>query len=313
VRRILSIDGGGIKGVFPAAFLANVEQALGRSVAEYFDLIVGTSTGGIIALGLGLGVSAEAILDLYRKNAGNIFPRNTWFRKLRQLFTAGYDPKPLKAALREVFGDRRLGESKRRLVIPSFNLETGEVYNWKTSHHPRLERDYRAKVVDVGLSTAAAPTYFPTYRTSGCVPLIDGGVWANNPIAVAAVEAVGVLGWPREQLRILSLGCTSCPIDTRLARFRSLGQSYWVTRLADLFLTAQNTSALGMAQHLVTNRDFVKRISPTIGVSIKLDDVSEIPSLVGLADSESRKELPSLRLFFFQEPFAEVFKPCHSL
>ncbi len=234
-------------------------------------------------------------------------------KQLKRILTAAYDSGPLKTALQETFGDRKLGESKKRLVIPSFNLETGEVYNWKTSHHPRLERDYRRTAVDVAMSTAAAPTYFHTYRASGSVPLIDGGIWANNPIAVAAVEAVGVLGWPRENLRILSLGCTTSPMDTSLARFRSLGVGYWVTRLADLFLTAQSTSALGMAQHLVADRNLVKRISPIIGANIQLDNVSEIPSLVGMADSESRKELPSLRTLFFQEPVAEVFQPCHLL
>jgi hypothetical protein len=98
-------------------------------------------------------------------------------------------------------------------------------------------------------------------------------------------------------------------MDTRHALFHSLGVGYWVTRLADLFLTAQSTSALGMAQHLVGHRNLVKRISPTIRANIGLDNTSEIPSLVGIADSESRKELPSLRALFFQEPLAEVFQP----
>jgi len=112
---------------------------------------------------------------------------------------------------------------------------------------------------------------------------------------------------------VLSLGCTACPIDTRRARFHSLGVGYWVTRLADLFITAQSTSALGMAQHLVTDKNFVRRINPTIGTDIRLDNTSEVPSLVGLADSESRKELPALRALFFHEPLAEIFQPCHTL
>jgi patatin-like phospholipase/acyl hydrolase len=313
MKRILSIDGGGIKGVFPAAFLTHVESTLGRSVSDYFDLIVGTSTGGIIALGLGLGFSAQELLNLYINNADKIFPQRSLFEKFRQLIHAGYDPIPLKTVLQTTFGSRKLGDSKKRLVIPSFNLETGEVYNWKTSHHPRLEHDYKKSIVDVAMSTAAAPVYFPTYRSIGCVPLIDGGIWANNPTAVAAIEAVGVLEWPRDDLRILSLGCTSCPNDTSRARFQSLGAAYWVTRLTDLFLTAQSSSAMGMAQHLVSDRKFVKRVSPMIATNIRLDDSSEIPSLVGLADAESRKELPLLRSLFFQEPFADAFVPNHCL
>lgn len=309
VRRVLSIDGGGIKGVFPCAFLANIEQAVCRCVNDYFDLIVGTSTGGIIALGLGLGLSAQQILDFYRKHADSIFPPRGRLGLISQLFAPKYDPKPLRRALESVFGDRKLGESRTRLVIPSFNLETGEVYNWKTPHHPRLERDYRQPVVDVAMSTAAAPTYFPTHRTLSGVPLIDGGVWANNPIAVAAVEAIGILKWKSDEVRILSLGCTFSPLNTSKARFRGLGQSYWATRASDLFLTAQSTSALGMAQHLLADRNQILRISPLVTLNIKLDNISEIPSLVGLGESESRIHLPALRDSFLQEPFKEDFIP----
>jgi uncharacterized protein len=313
MRRVLSIDGGGIKGVFPASFLANAEQALGNRVADYFDLIVGTSTGGIIALGLGLGLSAETIAGFYETEGPKIFSRPRFPRFIRQFFVAKYDPAPLTEALSGVFGEHKLGESRNRLVVPSFNLETGEVYNWKTAHHPRLEHDYKARMVDVALSTAAAPTYFPTHRTGSSVPLIDGGVWANNPIAVAIVEALGVLKWPANEVRVLSLGCTTTPLGLGMPRFHSSGRGYWIWKLVDLFMTAQSTSALGMAEHLVANRASIKRISPVIGNALKLDDVSEIPSLIGLGHSESRKELPLLRELFFCGPQAEPFVPCRNL
>jgi uncharacterized protein len=313
MRRILSIDGGGIKGVFPASFLTQIEENLGRSVADYFDLIVGTSTGGIIALGLGLGLEAERILNLYKTEGPKIFGRGGFWMRLTHCLGAKYSAAPLADALKQVFGERKLGESAKRLVIPSFNLETGSVHNWKTSHHPRLEHDYRAAVVDVALATAAAPTYFPTYRALDGVPLIDGGIWANNPIAVAAVEAIGVLNWPRDDLRILSLGCTSSPFSAGSARFRSWGKAQWVWKLTDLFLTAQSTSAFGMAQHLVGERNLVKRVCPILGTNIRLDDLSEIPTLIGLGQSESRVEIPRLRELFFCEPLAEAFTPYHRL
>jgi patatin-like phospholipase/acyl hydrolase len=313
MRRILSIDGGGIKGVFPAAFLANIEQAIGHSAADYFDLIVGTSTGGIIALGLGLGLGANEILSLYQNHADAIFPRRNVFGRIAQLLWPKYDSAPLRAALERTFANRRLGESRRRLVIPSFNLETGQVYNWKTAHHPRLEHDYLRTAVDVAMSTAAAPTYFPTYRTAAGVPLVDGGVWANNPIAVAVVEAIGVLKWPLAEIRVLSLGCTFSPMQAGRARFQGVGIGYWATRLADLFLTAQSTSSLGMAQHLVSDRRHIRRISPVIGMKLALDNTVEIPSLIGLAYSEARNDLPDLRTDFFHEPPAEEFSPFHSL
>jgi len=93
---------------------------------------------------------------------------------VRQLFRAKYNPEALRQALSEAFGSRRLGDSRKRLAIPSFNVETGEVHVWKTAHHPRLERDYTHTAVEVALSTGAAPTYFPTYKAQSGTPLIDG-------------------------------------------------------------------------------------------------------------------------------------------
>lgn len=314
MRRILSIDGGGIKGVFPASFLASIEDATGRNVSEYFDLIVGTSTGGIIALGLGMGMSAKDILNFYQDWGPSIFGGNRHFRFLRSLFRAKYDPLPLKKALTNVFGDRKLGESRKRLVIPSLNIETGEVHVWKTSHHPRLQRDYKCKVVEVALSTAAAPTFFPTYVADSGTPLIDGGMWANNPIAVATVEAIGILGWPANQIQILSLGCTTPLLDVNWGRSHSLGKFGWADKIANVFLVAQTFSAHGMALHLVKDRQQVTRISPLIASKrFELDSAREIPSLRGLGDFEARKALPDIRDIFFNAPVEEEFTPFHTL
>jgi Patatin-like phospholipase len=153
LRRILAIDGGGIKGVFPASFLATVEQATRSRVADYFDLIAGTSTGGTIALGLGLGYSAAEILALCERHGATIFGRRV-LGLLGGILRPRYDPRPLRAALEEQFGERRLGESTKRLVIPSLNLETGEVYIFKTAHHERFERDYEVPAITVMLRRA---------------------------------------------------------------------------------------------------------------------------------------------------------------
>ena len=189
MRTILAIDGGGIKGVFPASFLASLEDSLGQNPADFFDLIAGTSTGGIIALGLGLGLSAKEILTFYEQHGPEIFAGNRLLRVLRHIGFSKYSSEPLRRALDSVLGNRVLGESKKRLIIPSCNLDTGEVHIWKTAHHPRLERDYKARAVDVALATTAAPSYFPTHRSAAGTPLVDGGVWANNPMGVAMVEA----------------------------------------------------------------------------------------------------------------------------
>src|SRR5262245_32275966 len=118
MKRILSIDGGGIRGVFPASLLAEVEESIGASVANYFDLIVGTSTGGIIALGLGLGLSAAEVLRFYQEHGPTIFCGNRLLRLIRHIGLSKYSSGPLRNALQAAFGDRRLGESRNRLVIP---------------------------------------------------------------------------------------------------------------------------------------------------------------------------------------------------
>ena len=310
MRRILSIDGGGIKGVFPGSFLATLEESLGQPIATYFDLIVGTSTGGIIALGLGLGLSARDVLSFYEEHGPSIFRGSRTVRALRQIGISKYNSNPLREALRTVFGDRKLGESMRRLVVPSCNLDTGEVHIWKTSHHPRLERDYTASVVEVALSTAAAPTYFPTHRSSAGIPLVDGGMWANNPVGIALVEATGILEWPRDSLRVLSLGCTTTPLSTGVLRNRALGWLFWRMKVTEVLMAAQSSGALGMATHLIGDRNNLVRISPTVSEAFTLDNVREIRSLKGLGDSEARKALPFLRPMFFAHP-ADEFVPHH--
>jgi patatin-like phospholipase/acyl hydrolase len=312
-KRILCIDGGGIKGVFPAAFLAACEEVIGVPITAFFDLIVGTSTGGIMALGLGLGLSAQQILQFYVERGPTIFAGHKRLRVFRHFVRAKYDPAPLAKALREVFGDRRLGDSSTRLLIPSFNIDSGEVHIWKTAHHPRLEFDHTHSAVEVALSTAAAPTYFPTYRSESGTPLIDGGVWANNPVLIATIEAIGVLGWQSADLRILSLGCTTSTLDANWGQSRSLGLLGWARKLIDVFVTAQSVSAIGMTQHLLPDRQQLVRISPTVGKNrYDLDRVSEIPSLQGLGSFEARKALPQLRAQFFDTPTQDVFRPHHA-
>jgi len=108
-KKILTIDGGGIKGVFPASFLSHIEEKIDGRIDEYFDLIVGTSTGGIVALGLGLGFPAKEILSFYKDHGPVIFGGNGALRKLRSLFYAKYDQHELRSALESTFGNRKLG------------------------------------------------------------------------------------------------------------------------------------------------------------------------------------------------------------
>jgi uncharacterized protein len=311
VRRVLSIDGGGLKGLFPASFLAEIEEAIGEPIADYFDLIVGTSTGGIIAIGLGLGLSAAEIRDFYVERGPTIFAGNRWMKLMRQVGWSKYSSVPLERALREVFGERRLGDSRTRLVIPSLNLETGEVNVYKTAHHERFVMDYKLFAVDVALATAAAPTYFPTYRSAAGTPLIDGGMWANNPAGTAAVEALGVLSWKAGDIQLLSLGCTTEPLRAHADRTARLGVNYWATKLVPVMMAGQSSGSIGTAQLLLGHENVLRYSATVSNGRFKMDSVKDIEALRGLGNSEARKALPRLRALLSEksQPFEPYLRP----
>lgn len=311
MRRILTIDGGGIKGVFPAAFLAEIEDRLGQPVVDYFDLIAGTSTGGIIAIGLGLGLTAGELLQHYKEFGAAIFPERGVTGSLRRLVRAKYSLDPLRAALAKAYGDRRLGDSHKRLLVPALNLAAERVYIYKTAHHPKLVRDYKVPAIDVALATVAAPTYFPIYM-SGDGAFVDGSLWARNPMALAVVEAIGVLDWPREDIRVLSLGCTSSHLDGAWSKRVSLGTSYWGAHIAEVFMKAQSSSAIATAHTLIGSHN-VFRISPdTTAQGFTLDGVKRMPELEALGRNEAARALADLAATFF-EASAAPFTPYHQL
>lgn len=311
MRRVLTIDGGGVRGVLPASFLATIEEQVGRNPAEFFDLIVGTSTGGIIALGLGAGLAANEIRDFYTERGPLIFRGQRQLRALRQLVVAKYDPVRLRKELETVFADKRIGESRNRLVIPSMDLTTGKVRLWKTAHHERFVQDYKRSMVEAAMATSAAPTYFKAVVGETGTSLIDGGVFANNPAALGAVEAIGVLGWAREDVAILSLGCGTEPLDVRTGRWRS-GFAGLGLKIASIFIAAQSDSSTGMATHLVGDRNNFYRINPALPPKRYGIDVSRaIPELSGIGDSEARHRLQEIGVFFSSP--AEAFVPLHSL
>lgn len=307
MKRILSIDGGGIKGVFPASFLAKLEEDLPMPISRYFDLIAGTSTGGIIALALGAGFSAKEILGFYEKYGPRIFMNTGWRASLKQYFVGKHEATPLRDALEAQFGERCLGDSQVRLVIPSQSLETGHVHIFKTAHHPRFQEDWKQKMVEVALATSAAPTYFPTHIMPRGTGLIDGGIWANNPAGIAVVEAVGVLKWNPEDIRLLSISCTASPMSTDAAHRRSLGDLYWARKLLEVVSAGQSSGALGTAAVLL-GHERVIRIEPVVAAgTFKLDGVRATERLKGLGESEARIARPKLQHFFALA--AEPFQP----
>ena len=303
-RKILTIDGGGVKGIFPAAFLATVEQCFERPLWECFDLIAGTSTGGIIALALGLGISATEIKELYMRLGPEVFSPQNRHSLWQQLRKAKYNPKTLRDLLVKTFGQNTLGASKTRLVIPAVHALNNQVYVFKTRHHRRFEVDHRVPMVDVAMATAAAPIYFPPHVTANGQRLVDGGVWANNPLGMAAVEAMAVLDWPRDKIVALSLGCSRYPSDSDYPGFGSpLKLKNYVV---DLFMQGQNHFSMGTAS-LILGHERIIRVDPVVpNGRYSLDSCERLEELQALAHAEAREALPKLRRLTFDqatEPF----------
>lgn len=273
--RILSIDGGGICGILPASVLAELEIRYldGQPIGAYFDMIAGTSTGGIISLALSRGLAAAEIRDVYVERGGTIFPpasgvAKIW-RRVRRLQRYPYERKPLEDELLRIFGDTAFGEARTRLCIPTFEGRHGEPWIYKTPHHPDYKRDRHASMVTVGLATAAAPTFFEALPNKGYV-MIDGGLWANNPVMNALVDALTCFEIKRRQVRILSLGCGETAFEISDAKARGGLLHWWNVYWAAM--RAQSKNALGQA-YLLVGKDQVIRIdAPESRNSIDLDD-----------------------------------------
>jgi patatin-like phospholipase/acyl hydrolase len=305
--QILSLDGGGVKGLFSAALLAQLEEDCGVSVAEHFDLITGTSTGGLIALGLGAGLRPREIVEFYLSDAPTIFADRTGLKGIRRLWAPKFSAAPLEVALKRRFGGRTLGQSVKRLIVPSYNLADDDVYLFRTPHHERLKRDYRVAMWRVAMATTAAPTYFAAYRGVDRIPLADGGLWANNPSMVAIVEAIGTLSTSPDCIRLLSLGTTQ-PVKRGTHLVRG-GLRHWALPSTEVLLRGQGLCAINQARHLV-GRERVMRLDPVVPDDAFCLDRLNVDDLLAMAAHESRKACPEFQSSF-AEHVAPAYRPLH--
>lgn len=284
--RVLSLDGGGIRGLFSASFLAGLEDRYldGRSVANYFDLITGTSTGGIIALGLGAGRRASELRDLYLQRGAEIFPPpHTGDRSagpLREFVHYRYHSEALETSLSEVLGPRTLGQSLARLVVPSVDGRYGDLYLFRTPHHPDLVLDRGESMTKVALATSAAPTYFRPLDEGGYT-FLDGGIWANNPVMVGLVDVLSCFDVDRARIRILSVGCGAHGFRVT-GRQRTRGGLWHGRRIFDASTHFQSLSALGQARLLLG--------APAV---VRIDVGSEIKEIALDDSARASRHLPS--------------------
>jgi len=224
VYNVLALDGGGIRGVIPARVLEEIEGRVGRPVASVFDLVAGTSTGGILALGLTKPDSggrpayrASDMLALYMEDGPRIFPHSIW-REARTLWgLAGvrYSARPLEQLLHDRFGDTRLSQALTDVVIPSYDLSAPAPFFFKREYARSAEHTWDLPMATVARATSAAPTYFdparlPALEKEGDHALVDGGTFANNPAIAGYADALRLCP-PDAGIRVVSIGTGEPP------------------------------------------------------------------------------------------------------
>lgn len=301
--KILSLDGGGIRGLYTAKLLLECEQELcrGRALSSYFDMFAGTSTGGIIILGLARGLSMQEIYDFYREDGKEIFRIGKIRKCLKKLFdciTPRLDYKKLEEALKRNFGDFNLGSSPTRLVIPAFSMYKTEICVFKTDHHADFKNDHRSRMWEVARATSAAPTYFKghEHRESGAI-FLDGGVWANNPVMIAVIDALTCYDLKPEQIEVLSIGTGNPPfVLERSNIFRGLISWRKIIECA-MYLSTDNATAQAK---LLLGPEQCLRLEPRgKDAEIKLDDYNQaIKKLPSLAEEHFQSNKGHLESFF---------------
>lgn len=278
--RILALDGGGLRGAFTAAVLAKWDDMLrkggGDSLVEHFDLVAGTSTGAILAIGLGLNRSPAEILNFYDTHGPKIFPKK---RELRHWLKSKHDSHTLRTTLESVFGDRKLKDSCCRLVIPTVRAIHGEAEAITTPHTPDRVAFASWSAVDAALASSAAPTYFDEALVDDVVvePYLDGGIWANNPVLPAIAEAVRHLKIPLDRIDVLSVGTMGNEAD--FTESLGKGKAGWGPASIDLFFAAQEHAAGVLADSLLSPTRHL-RVNQQTPSEIKLDDTDALLDMV---------------------------------
>jgi len=303
--QILCLSGGGYLGLYSVAVLAAIEEETGRPIAESFDLIAGTSVGGIVALGLAAGASAADILRAFLSGGDNIFsdrpPPGAIMEKIQLLMSARhakFRQEPLRKTIEAIVGnDRIIGSLGKRVMIPAVNLSKGQPQVFKTAHHPSFKRDWRLPIVDVALATSAAPTYFPIHRIGGEM-FADGGLYANSPDQLAVHEAEYFLEQKLADIRVLSIGTTSANFSFSNAVGHDLGWMGWMSeqRLTSAMIASQQLNIDYVMRHRLgpsyVRIDRVQSKEQERQLSLDVASPAAKSDLLALAEASAREHLP---------------------
>lgn len=297
--KILSIDGGGIRGVYSAHILKRIEEEFDLKLHDYFDLIAGTSTGSIIAGGIACNIPIQEIENLYIEKGNDIFTK----RKNRLIpflpclgaFISTYSANPLKKILDEKFSDKKLKDVDKKLIIPSTDVYNGDVFIAKSNYHKDFVRDLNIKVADAILGSCSAPMYFDPHPV-GSYLLADGGLWANNPSLIAMIDAIKRCDETLANIKILSIGTGLYKPEFKSSKKWGIWNGWKHKKLIDLIFSLQSQSAHNYLS-LLLEKEQIKRINYESEVEQTLDDCSHIDKLISKADLHFTKNADELKSF----------------
>jgi predicted acylesterase/phospholipase RssA len=310
--RVLTIEGGGVRGIIPTRLLAALESLAGAPIADLFDVLVGTSTGGMLALGLVApgddgrpAYPARSVGDIYTSHGPQIFPKaasslprslqeaREWWSSASSnaaIFgfnpdagNARYSPEGIAEAFEVYFGDHRLSEALVDVVVTSYDLQTKSPVLFR-SRDAKLDPDNDLLMRDAARATSAAPTYFPPLEMAweGVENrlLVDGGVYAKNPAIIGYIEGVTCAreqGLRDADVMVVSLG-TGRPKRTRALTYKEFVSRSWLKLAEDVFRAAEDGQAALHDQVLTTLiGDHYWRFQTVLaeGASYAMDDVSD--------------------------------------
>jgi patatin-like phospholipase/acyl hydrolase len=321
--KILAIDGGGLRGLMPATFLAELEQLVNKPLCYYFDLVCGTSTGGIIALAIASEQPMSVIQQLYEDKASEIFPplsnRNLWgkLKRYKEVFCGMgglYLADPLERELKNVFklgsGEfSKMKDAKTRLCIPAIDLTNGKVVVYKTPHEVLLPsrkcllNDANKNMWEVARATSAAPTFFRTAKIKDSY-LVDGGLWANNPSLVGMVEALRC-GYAMEEIKILSLGTGNTVFQIEEQKARKMNLRNWgISGLIELSFEVQAQAVENEVGTLLKKENYF-RIQHNFKKNIPMADISRAGDLKASAQQLFRENYTEIQQVFLANPVSK--------
>ncbi len=292
--RVISFDGGGIRGLVSTILLQRIAATPGlEHFLDSADLLAGTSTGGLLALGLAHGLDLQSVRALYEERGAQIFD-DSWLDDLIDLGKwrgAEYKTAPLRRELTRILGNATLGDLKKHVLITTFDLDNGAQQASERTWKPKLfhnfegpNTDRAALAVNVGLYTCAAPSYFPSVDG-----YVDGGVFANNPVMCALAQTQDARYQPTpslDEVVILSIG-TGTSLQYITGQANDWGYTQWAKPMVNLMLDGSMGIAHYQCEKILGNR--YRRLAPTFppGQGVQLDEVSKVKHMIDFASNTS--------------------------